>query len=572
MKRDNIKRFIEGATGRQKVDLVVKGCKIVDVFNGKIIEGDLGVDNGVIVGIGPYEGREVFEGNGAYLPPGLIDAHVHIESSHVEPRSFGKLLLPRGTTTVIADPHEICNVAGLDGLDYMLESAKESPLSIFFMLPSCVPSTPFETSGATLLAKDLAQRIEEAQVLGLGELMDSVGTIGGVPSVIDKIALAKEHGKVIDGHSPQVSGKDLNAYAGVGVLTDHECTTVKELEERIERGMYVLLREGSATKDLKSLLPGVTPCNSHRCLLCTDDRQPESILEEGHLDNHLRIAVSEGLDPITAIQMGTINAANCYSLHDRGAIAPGRRGDFILVDNLKDFNVAHVFVEGTLYREGEEEETLVPKEVETKFNIKDFSIEKLRLPLKGNRIRAIGIIPDMVVTNSVEMEVKRDSKGYYQNNPSQDLVKLAVVERHHGTGNVGLALLSGYGLKRGAIATTIAHDSHNIIVAGDNDEDMVVAVESLKKIKGGIVIVRGGELIDALPLPIGGLMTNQSGTFVREKLKAMQKIALEEFNIPRGIDPFMTLCFMALPVIPHLKVSDQGLFDVDQFKFVDLEV
>jgi adenine deaminase len=572
MERENIKRFIDGATGRQEVDLVVKNCKIVDVFNGKIIEGDLGVDRGVIVGIGSYEGRETFDGKGAYLLPGLIDAHVHIESAYIDPPSFAKLLLPRGTTSIVADPHEICNVAGLAGLDYMINSSQGSPLSIFFMLPSCVPSSPFETSGATLLAADLAQRIDLPQVLGLGEMMDTVGTVSGEPSVIDKIALAKERGKVIDGHSPQLTGKDLNAYAGVGVLTDHECTTVKELEERIERGMYVLLREGSATKDLRSLLPGVTPQNAHRCLFCTDDRQPESIIEEGHLDNHLRIAVEEGLDPITAIQMGTINAATCYSLHDRGAIAPGRRGDFILVDNLKDFNVSHVFVEGVLYQEEDGEELPIPKEVETKFNIKEFSADKLKLPLKSNKVKAIGIIPGMIVTNSVEFEVERDSQGFYQNNEEQDLVKLAVVERHHATGNVALGLLTGYGLKGGAIATTIAHDSHNIIVAGDNDSDMVLAVESLVKIKGGVVAVKAGKVLETLPLPIGGLMTNKSAAYVDEKLKVMLKLAHQVLDVPEGIDPFMTLSFMALPVVPHLKMTDRGLFDVDQFKFVDIEV
>ncbi|MFA5468318.1 MAG: adenine deaminase [Sphaerochaetaceae bacterium] len=572
MKNKELKQFIDSATGREKVDLVVKNAQIVDVFSGKIVEGDLALKNGLIVGIGAYEGENTFDAHGSYLLPGLIDSHVHIESSYVDPSSFARLLLPRGTTTTIVDPHEICNVAGLDGFDYMVQVAKDSPLSIFFMLPSCVPSTPFETSGATLLAKDLAKRIGKSEVLGLGEMMDTVGTLAGDESVLDKLNLARVHHKVIDGHAPQVSGKELNAYAGAGVLSDHECTTVEELEERIARGMYVLLREGSATKDLKALLPGVTAINAHRCLFCTDDRQPESIIDEGHIDNHLRIAVAEGLDPLTAIRMATINAATCYSLHDRGAIAPGRRGDFILVDNLKDFRVSDVFIKGKRYQANTVKEAPIPSKVETKINIRDFSSAKLRLLLKADKVRAIGIIPSMIVTNNLEVTVQRDGEGYYQNTPTQDIVKLAVIERHKGTGNVALALLAGYGLKEGAIATTIAHDSHNIIVAGDNDADMVVAIESLQKTKGGIVIVRNGQLIDALALPIAGLMTNKSGEYVSEKLSAMLKVAYEEFRIPKDIDPFMTLSFMALPVVPHLKVTDRGLFDVDQFKFIPIEV
>ncbi|MFA7371105.1 MAG: adenine deaminase [Sphaerochaetaceae bacterium] len=572
MKNKELKQFIDSATGREKVDLVVKNAQIVDVFSGKIVEGDLALKNGLIVGIGAYEGENTFDAHGSYLLPGLIDSHVHIESSYVDPSSFARLLLPRGTTTTIVDPHEICNVAGLDGFDYMVQVAKDSPLSIFFMLPSCVPSTPFETSGATLLAKDLAKRIGKSEVLGLGEMMDTVGTLAGDESVLDKLNLARVHHKVIDGHAPQVSGKELNAYAGAGVLSDHECTTVEELEERIARGMYVLLREGSATKDLRALLPGVTAINAHRCLFCTDDRQPESIIDEGHIDNHLRIAVAEGLDPLTAIRMATINAATCYSLHDRGAIAPGRRGDFILVDNLKDFRVSDVFIKGKRYQANTVKEAPIPSKVETKINIRDFSSAKLRLLLKADKVRAIGIIPSMIVTNNLEVTVQRDGEGYYQNTPTQDIVKLAVIERHKGTGNVALALLAGYGLKEGAIATTIAHDSHNIIVAGDNDADMVVAIESLQKTKGGIVIVRNGQLIDALALPIAGLMTNKSGEYVSEKLSAMLKVAYEEFRIPKDIDPFMTLSFMALPVVPHLKVTDRGLFDVDQFKFIPIEV
>ncbi len=573
MKQESVKRLIDVAVNRVEPDLIIRGAQVVDVFNGRIIEGDVAIVDGLIAGIGSYTGENVFDAEGAFLLPGFIDGHVHIESSYVDPPSFARLLLPRGTTTAIVDPHEICNVNGLDGFDYMVDASRSLPLSIFFMLPSCVPSSLFENSGAVLLADSLAKRMDRPEVLGLGEMMDSVGTVGADPAVIDKIMLAKKAGKWIDGHAPGVSGNDLNAYAGAGIHTDHECTTPEELVDRIERGMYVLLREGSATKDLLNLLPGVTPQNAHMCLFCTDDRQPKSILEEGHIDNHLRIAVEFGLDPITAIKMATLHAANCYGLHDRGAIAPGRRADLVLVNNLQDFAVSHVFLEGTLYKEDEKFKThQIPDKVATKINIGNFHRDKFKLPLTSPRVRVIEIIGGAVVTNMVERQVLIDDQGYYVHDPSQDIVKLAVVERHSGTGNVALALITGYGLRHGAVATTIAHDAHNIIVAGDNDDDMAFAVESLVTIGGGIVMVRDGKILDALTLPIAGLMTDKGGPWVSEKLQKMLHIALHELGIPENIDPFMTLSFMALPVIPHLKVTDLGLFDVDAFSFVPLEL
>lgn len=573
MKKDAIKQLIDVATARGEPDLVIKSAQIVDVFSGKILEGDVAIIDGRIAGIGSYSGKKTFDAKGAFLLPGFIDGHVHIESSYTDPPSFARLLLPCGTTTVIADPHEICNVSGLDGFDYMVESSLSLPLSIFFMLPSCVPSSPFENSGAVLLADSLAKRMDLPQVLGLGEMMDMEGTIGADPAVVDKLALAKKWRKLIDGHAPGVHGHNLNAYAAAGIHTDHECTTPSELQERIERGMYVLLREGSATRDLLNLLPGVTPANAHMCLFCTDDRQPQSILEEGHIDNHLRLAVDFGLDPIIAIRMATLHAANCYGLHDRGAIAPGRRADLVLVNNLKEFAVQNVFVAGQLYKEEQSfKPTPIPSKVATKIVLDDFHRDRFKLRLTSPQVRVIEIIAGAVVTNMAKKEVLLDNKGYYRHDPSQDILKLAVVERHKGTGNVALALITGYGLKHGAVATTIAHDAHNIIVAGDNDADMATAVESLVTLGGGIVMVRDGELLDSLALPIAGLMTNKGGLYVNEKLKNMHQIALEELGIPENIDPFMTLSFMALPVIPHLKVTDMGLFDVDSFSFVSLEL
>lgn len=573
MNADVRKRLIAVAAGRQEADLVISNAQVVDVYSGTVRHADIAIADGYIAGVGSYEGKETFDVHGDYVLPGLIDSHVHIESALVDPASFSDLVVPRGTTTVIADPHEICNVCGLAGLDYMIESAKHLPLDIFYMLPSCVPATPFEHAGAILDAQSLSQRIEHERVLGLGEMMDMVGTVNGDDHIIDKLAVADRTGKLIDGHAPGLHGRELCAYAAAGIHTDHECATPEELQERISSGMYVLLREGSACKDLKNLLPGVTAENAHMCLFCTDDRQPRSILEHGHIDNHLRIAVSEGLDPILAIRMATMHAAQCFRLYDRGAIAPGKRADIITVNNLTDFTVNHVFTQGIRYVPSTTEiERPISPSVSGRVNIGAFSVDSLRLSLKSTHVRVIEVTPGSVVTTEGNAQIELDNSGYYSHNPEMDIVKLAVVERHEGTGNVGLALLRGYGISGGAIATTIAHDSHNIIVAGDTDDDMALAVTTLEKLGGGIVMVRRGVVLDSLPLPIAGLMTPRGGSFVQEKFQTMHTLAVQKLHVHKDIDPFMTLSFMALPVIPHLKVTDMGLFDVDAFTFVPLEL
>jgi adenine deaminase len=563
------KRLIDVAAKREPADLVISDAQVVNVFTGAIERGDVAIVGDLIAGIGNYTAETYIDAAGRYLLPGLIDAHVHIESSLVDPASFAQLTLPHGTTTVIADPHEIANVCGLDGIDYMLGASEGLAQDVFFMLPSCVPATPFEHAGAILDAKALAQRIAHPRILGLGEMMDMVGTVSAESHILDKIAVAERAGKLIDGHAPNLSGSDLAAYIAAGIHTDHECATIQEMHDRIARGMYVLLREGSACKDLRNLLPGVTPYNAHRCLFCTDDRQPSSILEDGHIDNHLRIAVSMGLDPILAIRMATLNAAQCYHLHDRGAVAPGRKADMILVNNLKDFTVSEVITHGVVYRNQTEKQPLVPS-VFSRVNIGSFTQRSLQLPLQSSRVHVIGIQSGSVVTSNEEATVSRDAKGNFIS--GDDVVKLAVIERHHGTGTVGLALLRGYGITEGAVATTIAHDSHNIIVSGDNDEDMALAVQTLQRLGGGIVMVHQHQVLDALPLPIAGLMTNEGASFVDEKLKTMQALARNKLHIHDNIDPFMTLSFMALPVIPHLKVTDMGLFDVDQFTHISLEI
>lgn len=563
------KRLIDVAAKREPADLVISDAQVVNVFTGAIERGDVAIVGGLIAGIGNYTAETYIDAAGRYLLPGLIDAHVHIESSLVDPASFAQLTLPHGTTTVIADPHEIANVCGLDGIDYMLGASEGLAQDVFFMLPSCVPATPFEHAGAILDAKALAQRIAHPRILGLGEMMDMVGTVSAESHILDKIAVAERAGKLIDGHAPNLSGSDLAAYIAAGIHTDHECATIQEMHDRIARGMYVLLREGSACKDLRNLLPGVTPYNAHRCLFCTDDRQPSSILEDGHIDNHLRIAVSMGLDPILAIRMATLNAAQCYHLHDRGAVAPGRKADMILVNNLKDFTVSEVITHGVVYRNQTEKQPLVPS-VFSRVNIGSFTQRSLQLPLQSSRVHVIGIQSGSVVTSNEEATVSRDAKGNFIS--GDDVVKLAVIERHHGTGTVGLALLRGYGITEGAVATTIAHDSHNIIVSGDNDEDMALAVQTVQRLGGGIVMVHQHQVLDALPLPIAGLMTNEGASFVDKKLKTMQALARNKLHIHDDIDPFMTLSFMALPVIPHLKVTDMGLFDVDQFTHISLEI
>ena len=563
------KRLIDVAAKRVPADLVICDAQVVNVFTGTIERADVAIVGNLIAGIGSYTADTCIDAAGRYLLPGLIDAHVHIESALVDPSSFAQLTLVHGTTTVIADPHEIANVCGLDGIDYMLASSENLPQDIFFMLPSCVPATEFEHAGANLDAKTLAQRIGHPRILGLGEMMDMVGTISGEKYILDKLAVAEQAEKLIDGHAPDLNSSAIAAYAAAGIHTDHECATIQEMHDRIALGMYVLLREGSACKDLCNLLPGVTPYNAHRCLFCTDDRQPSSILKEGHIDNHLRIAVSMGLDPILAIRMATLNAAQCYHLCDRGAIAPGRKADMILVDNLKDFTVSEVITNGVPYRNHAVQQTLDPR-VSSRVNIGSFSQKSLLMPLRSPQVRVIGIQSGSVVTTSEEATVSLDHDGNFAG--GEDVVRLAVVERHHATGHVGLALLHGYGITQGAVATTIAHDSHNIIVAGDNDEDMVLAVQKLRELGGGIVIVHNNRVLDALPLPIAGLMTNEGGAFVDEKLNTMQSLARNTLHIHDDIDPFMTLSFMALPVIPHLKVTDMGLFDVDQFTHVPLEI
>ena len=575
MTKEHLKKLISVARGQIKADQVIKNCKVVDVFSGKITEGDIAICDNEIAGVGSYEGEVEIDAGGKFAAPGFIDSHIHIESSYLSPEELGKLLVPHGGTTIIADPHEIVNVLGIPGLNYMMKAAENTKLDIKYMLPSCVPSTPFENAGAIINAPEMEEPIKRDNILGLGEFMNFPGVIGCDDEVLDKILLAKEEGKLIDGHSPGLYGKDLTAYISAGIRADHECATVEDMQDRIAMGMYVMLREGSACHNLKTMLQGVTPENSRRCVMCSDDRQPKTILAEGHLDNHLRMCIEEGLDPISAIRMATLNAAECFHLDDRGAIAPGYRADIVLLDDLEGFNVRKVWIDGELVAEdGNYLPEFEKEDISTvigSVHLKDFSKDKFKMNLDSDTVNTIQIMPGGVVTQkSVDKITVKD--GEFVRNPEQDIVKVAVVERHHETGNVACGFLKGYGIKRGAIALSIAHDSHNIIATGVNDDEMAFAVEALRDQNGGIVLVEDGKIIESMPMPIAGLMSDQSGEWVDKKLTAIHEKAYTELGVNETVEPVMTLCFMSLEVIPEVKLTDLGLFDVTQFKFIPVTI
>lgn len=575
MTKEKLKKLILTANGDLEADTVIKNCKIVNVFTGTIEEGDIAICEDEIAGIGSYTGKQEIDAQGKYAVPGFIDSHIHIESSYLSPEELGKLLVPHGATTIIADPHEIVNVCGLKGLDYMLGAAQNTKLDILFALPSCVPATPFEHAGAVIDAQAMAEPICRKQVVSLGEFMNFPGVVSADSDVLDKLLAAKEAGKIIDGHSPGLSGRALNAYAAARIQNDHECFSVEDMQERLARGMYVMLRYGSACHDLPRLLAGVTPENSRRCILCSDDRQPKAILQEGHIDNHLRICLREGIDAVTAIRMATLNAAECFRLYDRGAIAPGYRADIALLDDLQNFAVDKVWIAGELVAQNG---TYLPQtarydisSVQGSIHLKDFSAQKFKMNLKSNRVNVIEIIPGGVVTKKTTEIIDLDENGEFIRNPEKDLLKMAVVERHQMTGNVACGFLKGYGLKAGAVALSVAHDSHNIITVGVNDQEMETAVRMLEKQNGGIVLVKDGAVIESMPMPIAGLMSDKDGSWVEQKLVSIHEKAHSALGISGTVEPVMTLCFMSLAVIPEIKLTDMGLFDVTTFSFIPAE-
>lgn len=577
MDKKALKRLIDVAAGREPADLVLKNANVIDVYQAETIHGDLAIVDGKIAGIsGEYHGKETIDLKGKFVAPGFIDPHIHVESSYVTPEEFGRLLVPHGTTTVLADPHEIVNVLGLAGLDYMVEAAKETALDIRYMMPSCVPATNMENAGAVVEAADMLPAFEEKQVDGLAEFMNFPGVINAEESVLDKLLAAKERGLRIDGHSPMVFNEELNAYAAAGIANDHECSTVEELRDRIARGMYVFLREGSVTQNLRTLLKGVTDNNYQRCVLSADDLQAKTMLEKGHLDNSIRICIEEGVSPIRAIQMATINAAQCCQLNDRGAIAPGLRADLVIFSDLTQLEIEATYIAGELIAENgkylPEVKRISTENVQSSVHIDKFQPEQLTLTLTSDKARAIEVIPQEALTNEAIVSIKRDAQDQFVYDPQQDVTKIAVIERHHNTGNAFVGLLKDYGLKKGAIGLSIAHDSHNLIVTGTNDEDMAAAVQALKKQEGGVVLIELGKVIGSMALPIAGLMSDLTGEEVAKQEAEINRLAHEVLGVSEKVDPIMTLGFMSLAVIPNLKITDIGLVDVTKFEVVPVSV
>ena len=565
-----VKELIQAARHQIKCSLVLRNARVIDVYSGEVVRSDVAVYRDTIVGLGSgYRGEEEVDLKGMHLAPGFIDGHVHIESSMVEVPQFSRAVVPLGTTSVIADPHEIANVLGYEGIRYMMDASKYNPLNVFFMLSSCVPSSPLESAGSELRAFDIFPFLRERWVLGLGEMMNYPGVLNAEPDVLDKIKIVTE--KRIDGHAPGLSGADLAAYIAAGVESDHECTTVDEAREKLALGMYIMIREGSGTKNLHDLLPLVTPENERRCFFCTDDRHPDDILREGHINYIIKSAIKAGLNPVTALRMATLNTAEYFGLRKLGGIGPGKLADMVVFDDFDSFHIHKVYKNGTLVAQDGvpvyEIPVRKPAMLRSSVNIKWLEGDEFSIPVRGKRCRIIGVILDQIVTHLIEMEPSvRD--GHVISDPERDLVRLYVLERHRASGNIGKGLMTGFGLKRGAIASSISHDSHNIIAAGISARDIMKAVTTINKMGGGIAVVDNSTVLEALELPIAGLMSNKPIEFVSSRTRDLIS-ACRALGIQLK-DPLMTLSFMALPVIPRLKLTDRGLVDVEKFAHVDL--
>lgn len=564
--------ILAAARGDEPADLVLTGARIVNVFSGEMVKGDIAVKNGLIIGIGPYEGLQRIELDGKIVVPGFIDPHLHIESSMTAVSEFARTVVVRGTTTVVADPHEIANVLGAEGISYMLASAQNQPIDIYFSLSSCVPATDMETAGAHLPAEALGPLIDDEHIVALAEMMNFPGVVAADPDVIQKIQIARRARKPIDGHAPGLAGLQLNAYVAAGISSDHECTTAAEAREKLAAGMHIMVRESTGAKNLEVLLPMISARNSRRMMWCTDDRHPHDLIEEGHIDYIVRRAIGAGLDPIMAIQLATINPAEFFGLHDTGAVAPGRKAHLVVLSDLKKLQIEKVFSHGRLVAENGSIRSEIPRPaavaVPPSMHVDPEDV-RFDIPAAGTRIRVIEIVPDQIVTRQSVMQ-PLISNGLAVSDPGRDLLKIAVVERHTGSGRSGIGFVRGLGLKSGALASSVAHDSHNIIVVGTNDLDMHTAVKAVVDAGGGLAVACDGKLVNALALPIAGLMSDQPIQTVRRSLDNLTTLARD-----MGVtlkDPFMTLSFLALPVIPSLKITDMGLVDVDRFDFVPLFV
>ena len=555
---------IDVAAGRVPADLVLKNAAYVNVFSNELCRGDIAVAEGLIVGMGEYHGKVEADVGGKIVLPGFIDAHIHLESSLVSPKEFAKAVLPHGTTTVITDPHEIANVMGTDGIEYMLQATEDLPVDVRFMLPSCVPATPLDESGANLDYRAIDSFYDHPRVQGLAEMMNFVGIINGDSQVVEKIVASQAHHKKIDGHAPGLAGNDLNAYIAAGVYSDHECSNVEEAMAKLERGQFIMIREGTAARNLEALAPLLCEKYIERCMFCTDDKHPNDLLEKGHIDYIVKKAIGLGVDPITAVKVACHNAARYFLLNNRGAIAPGYLGDFVIIDNFQDFNIEKVYKKGELMVENGVVKDFPEPEIEQYLTDRAHSTFHVGTLTTEDFIdhRPRGII------GMVNGEITTVDAGYSDRiDVEYDVLKIAVVERHKNTHHIGIGFLQGYGLKSGAVATSISHDSHNIIVVGTSEADMAAAVNRVVELNGGIVVWDGGQPIAEVPLAIAGIMSDEPLVDVNEKLETAKEKAFE-LGVSRGIDPFMTLSFMALPVIPSLRITTRGVFDVNSQSYV----
>ena len=557
-------RIIAAAAGREPADLVLKNATFVNVFSNELSTMDIAVAEGLIVGMGSYQGRSEVDCTGKIVLPGFLDAHIHLESSLVSPTEFVKAVLPHGTTTVVTDPHEIANVMGTDGIEYMLQATEDLPVDVRFMLPSCVPATPLDESGAILDYRAIDSFYDHPRVQGLAEMMNFVGAINGDEQTVEKIVAAQAHHKKIDGHAPDLQGNDLNAYIAAGVYSDHECHDVKDAIAKLERGQFIMIREGTAARNLESLMPLLTGKYADRCMFCTDDKHPNDLLEKGHIDYIVKKAISLGADPITAVKVACHNAARYFLLNNRGGISPGYLADFVIIDNFQDFNIEQVYKKGVLMVDHGEIQDFPSPEIEpylVERAHKTFHVAALTAEDFAEK-RPRGII------GMVDGEITTVDAGYSDRiDVEYDVLKIAVVERHKNTHHIGIGYIQGYGLKSGAVATTISHDSHNIIVVGTNETDMAAAVNRVVELNGGIVVWDGGQSVAEVPLAIAGIMSDEPLVTVNEKLETA-KSAAHKLGVNPGIDPFMTLSFMALPVIPSLRITTRGVFDVTTQSYV----
>lgn len=577
-KLQKLTQNILSSQGKLEADFILRNAQVADVYTLTWKKADIVVNNGTIVALDhnhKFQAKEEQDAAGSYVIPGLIDGHIHIESSMLTLGEFSRVLLPHGITTVITDPHEIANVAGAEGIQFMLDDAQKADMDIFVMLPSSVPGTQFENAGATLTAQDLASFLKHEQVRGLAEVMDFPAVLNGEEGMLQKILLSQQANLVIDGHCAGLQSEQITGYRAAGILTDHECVTAEEAIDRVEQGMYVLIREGSAAKNLRDLLPAVQPHNARRFGFCTDDKYVDELIDEGSINYDIAMAIAEGMTPLQAIQLATVNTAECYRLFDRGVLAPGYKADFVLVEDLSTMQAKAVWKNGRKVAENGEmltsrQELIVPAHIHQSVHLPAITKDRLQLAFtKGTKANVMEIVPNQLITNHVVMDVPV-KEGVFEPSVEQDLLKLAVIERHHHLHTTGLGIVKGFGLQKGAVATTVAHDSHNALVVGTNDEDMILALARIQEIQGGFVIVADGKILAEMPLTIGGLMTDAPAQQAKEQLAGLHS-ALKTLNPTLDFHFLLTFSFVALPVIPALKLTDTGLFDVTTFQHISVE-